>query len=80
MKLTSKDFNVGVDLGGVYGNQIFRTWGSLESPFQRVNYSAVKMDRWHGAGTSNWVPIISQETGLTTMVLPIILKTEVISG
>ncbi|MBI1782613.1 MAG: SusC/RagA family protein, partial [Sphingobacteriales bacterium] len=52
--------SLSVDMGGVYGNQIFRTWGSLESPFQRVNYSADKIDRWHGAGTSNWVPIISQ--------------------
>ena len=28
---------------GVYGNEVFRTWGSLESPFQRVNYSAEKL-------------------------------------
>ena len=55
-----KRFNVSVDFGGVYGNEIFRTWGSLESPFQRVNYPAFKMDRWHGAGTSNWEPLISQ--------------------
>jgi len=57
---TYKNWSLGVDVGGVYGNQIFRTWGSLESPFQRVNYSAEKLARWHGAGTSNWVPIISQ--------------------
>ena len=55
-----KNFNLGIDMGGVYGNQVFRTWGSLESPFQRVNYSAEKLNRWHGEGTSNWVPIISQ--------------------
>ncbi|MEO7311865.1 MAG: TonB-dependent receptor [Chitinophagaceae bacterium] len=55
-----KGFNLSVDMGGVYGNQVFRTWGSLESPFQRVNYSAEKVNRWHGEGTSNWVPIISQ--------------------
>jgi TonB-linked SusC/RagA family outer membrane protein len=58
--VTYKGFNLSVDFNGVYGNQIFRTWGSLESPFQRVNYSADKIDRWHGAGTSNWVPLISQ--------------------
>jgi len=57
---TYKNFNLGIDMGGVYGNQVFRTWGSLESPFQRVNYSAEKLQRWHGEGTSNWVPIISQ--------------------
>lgn len=55
-----KNISLGIDMGGVYGNQIFRTWGSLESPFQRVNYSADKLNRWHGEGTSNWVPIISQ--------------------
>lgn len=55
-----KGLSLAIDMGGVYGNQVFRTWGSLESPFQRVNYSADKIDRWHGAGTSNWVPIISQ--------------------
>lgn len=55
-----KNISLGIDMGGVYGNQIFRTWGSLESPFQRVNYSAEKLNRWHGEGTSNWVPIISQ--------------------
>lgn len=55
-----KNFNLGIDMGGVYGNQVFRTWGSLESPFQRVNYPKEKLNRWHGEGTSNWTPIISQ--------------------
>ncbi|MFC4231957.1 TonB-dependent receptor [Parasediminibacterium paludis] len=55
-----KHFSLGVDVGGVYGNQIFRTWGALESPFQRTNYGADKINRWHGAGTSNFVPILSQ--------------------
>ena len=55
-----KRFGLNIDMGGVYGNVIFRTWGSLESPFQRVNYPAFKVNRWHGAGTSNWDPIISQ--------------------
>lgn len=60
VNLNYKNISLGIEMGGVYGNQIFRTWGSLESPFQRVNYSAEKIDRWHGPGTSNWVPIISQ--------------------
>ncbi len=55
-----KKFSISADFGGVYGNEIFRVWGSLESPFQRVNYPALKLDRWHGEGTSNWEPIISQ--------------------
>jgi TonB-linked SusC/RagA family outer membrane protein len=60
VSLNYKQWFLGVDVGGVYGNQVFRTWGSLESPFQRVNYPEEKLNRWHGAGTSNWTPIISQ--------------------
>ncbi len=55
-----RNLSLAVDMGGVYGNQIFRTWGSLESPFQRVNYPAFKANSWTGPGTSNFDPIISQ--------------------
>ncbi len=58
--LTYKGFNLGIDINGVYGNEVFRTWASLESPFQRVNYAALQTERWHGEGTSNWVPILGQ--------------------
>jgi TonB-linked SusC/RagA family outer membrane protein len=54
-----RQFTLDVDMGGVYGNEVFRVWGALESPFQRTNYPALKIDRWHGAGTSNWEPILS---------------------
>jgi hypothetical protein len=57
--LNYKGFNLGIDLGGVYGNQVWKTWGALESPFQKVNYPEEKLNRWHGEGTSNWVPILS---------------------
>ncbi|MBS1917826.1 MAG: SusC/RagA family TonB-linked outer membrane protein [Bacteroidetes bacterium] len=55
-----KNFNLGIDIGGVWGNKIFRAWGSLESPYQRVNYAGFQLDAWHGAGTSNWTPLLSQ--------------------
>src|SRR6266542_3372331 len=55
-----KGFSLSADLGGVSGNDVFRTWASLESPFQRVNYAAFQTSAWHGEGTSNWVPILSQ--------------------
>ena len=55
--LNYKGFSLSTDVGGVYGNEVYRIWGSLESPFQRVNYPAFKINRWHGEGTSNWVPI-----------------------
>ena len=56
-----KGFDLSVDFGGVYGNEIYRTWGGTESPFQRVNYAAFKINRWHGEGTSNWDPILGQD-------------------
>lgn len=58
--LNYKGFSLGIDIAGVYGNEVFRTWASLESPFQRVNYAEIQADRWHGEGTSNWVPILGQ--------------------
>jgi TonB-linked SusC/RagA family outer membrane protein len=60
INFTYKRFNLSSDFGGVYGNQVYRLWGALESPFQRVNYPAFDLNRWHGPGTSNWVPILSQ--------------------
>ncbi len=60
INLNYRNLSLAIDMGGVYGNQVFRTWGSLESPFQRVNYPAFKSSSWSGPGTSNWDPIISQ--------------------
>ncbi|HEY5772828.1 MAG TPA: SusC/RagA family TonB-linked outer membrane protein, partial [Chitinophagaceae bacterium] len=56
-----KGFDLGIDVGGVYGNEVYRNWGGTESPFQRVNYPAFKINRWHGEGTSNWDPILGQD-------------------
>ena len=57
--LTWRHFDLGVDVGGVHGNQIFRTWAALESPYQFVNYAAFQINRWHGPGTSNKVPQVN---------------------
>ena len=61
INLGYKGLDLSVDVGGVYGNEIYRNWGGTESPFQRVNYAAFKIDRWHGEGTSNWDPILGQD-------------------
>ena len=44
-----------VDFYGVYGNEVFRNWGNGSS-FAPFNYREERMDRWTGAGTSNWEP------------------------
>lgn len=61
ISLRYKNLDFSVDLGGVYGNEVFRNWGGTESPFQRVNYAKFKVNRWHGEGTSNWDPILAQD-------------------
>jgi TonB-linked SusC/RagA family outer membrane protein len=61
VNLSFKGLDLGVDVGGVYGNEVYRNWGGTESPFQRVNYAAFKVNRWHGEGTSNWDPILGQD-------------------
>ncbi len=61
VSLKYKGFDLGLDFGGVYGNEIYRIWGGTESPFQRVNYAKFKVNRWHGEGTSNWDPILGQD-------------------
>jgi hypothetical protein len=50
-----------MDVGGVYGNEVYRNWAGTEPSFQRVNYAAFIKDRWNGEGTSNWVPILGTD-------------------
>lgn len=58
INLTYKGFDLGIDVGGVYGNEVYRFWGSSELPFTKFNYAEFKLNRWHGEGTSNWDPIL----------------------
>lgn len=54
-----KNFNLGVDVGGVAGNEIYRVWGTSENQFSLYNYAEDKLGRWHGEGTSNFIPILN---------------------
>lgn len=51
-----RNLDLGSDLMGVYGNEIFRNFG--RGTFAQFNYPAYRQDRWHGVGTSNWEPIL----------------------
>lgn len=57
LSLSFKGLDLGVDLQGVYGNEIFRTWN--QGTFADFNYPIEKLERWNGIGTSNWEPILS---------------------
>ena len=56
-----KNFELSIGLNGVYGNEIYRFWGSSENPYFRFNYPAFKLNRWNGPGTSNWDPILGSD-------------------
>lgn len=56
LNLMYKNFNLGVEMMGVYGNEIFRDWN--RNTYAQFNYPIANMDRWHGVGTSNWEPIL----------------------
>ncbi|WP_262152485.1 SusC/RagA family TonB-linked outer membrane protein [Chryseobacterium foetidum] len=50
-----KGFFLNADFYGVYGNEVFRDWGNGNS-FAPFNYREERLERWTGAGTSNWEP------------------------
>lgn len=56
VNLSYKQFDLSVDMMGVYGNEVYRNWDTSE--YAQFNYISARMDRWHGEGTSNWEPIL----------------------
>jgi hypothetical protein len=62
--LNYKSFDLSVDVGGVYGNQIYRVWGTTENPYSQYNYARDRINSWSGPGTSNWDPILSNNNAL----------------
>lgn len=62
-----KGFDFGIDFNGVYGNEIYRYWGSSELPFTKFNYPAFKLNRWNGPGTSNWDPALGDNRAINRL-------------
>jgi hypothetical protein len=56
VNLAYRGFDFGVDMMGVYGNEVYRDWDT--SSFAQFNYLTKRMNRWNGEGTSNWEPIL----------------------
>jgi hypothetical protein len=48
VSLSYKGFDLGVDLQGVYGNEIYRSWN--QGTFADFNYQIARTERWNGAG------------------------------
>lgn len=62
-----KGFDASLDFNGSYGGEVYRVWGSSELPYSRYNYPAFKLDRWHGEGTSNWVPRLGDKYAINRL-------------
>ncbi|MDO5607867.1 MAG: TonB-dependent receptor [Capnocytophaga sp.] len=60
-----KNFDLGIELMGVYGNEIYRGWG--EASYAILNYTSNRMERWNGEGTSNWEPILNNARAINQM-------------
>ncbi len=65
LNLNYKNWSLGIDLQGVYGNEILRNWGN-GSTFAQFNYRKARLDAWNGEGTSNWEPIINDGNNYNT--------------
>jgi TonB-linked SusC/RagA family outer membrane protein len=58
--LQYKGFELSVDVAGVYGNEVFRVWGTSEQKNSVYNYPQNYVEGWSGPGTSNFVPVVNQ--------------------
>lgn len=54
-----KKFELGIDMNGSYGNEIYRVWGTSEQKNSVYNYPAYYTEGWTAPGSSNWVPIVN---------------------
>ena len=52
-----KGWELGIDMMGQGGNQIYRTWDNYN--WAQFNYMEQRLDRWHGDGTSNTQPVLN---------------------
>ena len=65
INLGYKGLDLGIDLMGVYGNEIYRNWGT--STYAQLNYQERHLNRWNGKGTSNWEPILDPSRAINNM-------------
>jgi TonB-linked SusC/RagA family outer membrane protein len=61
ININYQHLELGVEVNGVYGNQIYREWGTSLQENSLYNYPSYDVNAWHGAGTSNWIPIVDAQ-------------------
>lgn len=55
-----KAFDLSLDFQGVYGNEVWRSWGN-GSTYSVFNYRQARLGRWTEAGSSNWEPRVGND-------------------
>ena len=50
LNVSFKQFDLGIEVNGVYGNQIYREWATSMQQNSLYNYPSYDMNAWHGAG------------------------------
>ncbi len=58
--LKYKGFDLGIDFAGVYGNEVYRVWGTSEQKNSVYNYPRNYTEGWTAPGSSNFIPIVNQ--------------------
>ena len=54
-----KNWELGVDMMGQAGNEIYRTWDNYN--WSQINFMKQRLNRWHGEGTSNSQPLLNMK-------------------
>ena len=54
-----KNWELGVDMMGQAGNEIYRTWDNYH--WSQFNFMKQRLNRWHGEGTSNSQPLLNMK-------------------
>ena len=54
-----KNWELGVDMMGQAGNEIYRTWDNFN--WSQFNFMKQRLNRWHGEGTSNSQPLLNMK-------------------
>ena len=54
-----KNWELGVDMMGQAGNEIYRTWDNYN--WNQFNFMKQRLNRWHGEGTSNSQPLLNMK-------------------
>ena len=60
-----KNWELGVDMMGQAGNEIYRTWDNYN--WSQFNFMKQRLNRWHGEGTSNSQPLLNMKHTINTL-------------